>query len=136
LYAGGAGIDWKGFDRDYCRTKTPLPTYPFEGRRYWIGTSEREGVKSPPIDFGRTGDDGGDGLDDLLYRIEWSKQPIPKAESNRLPSPTAVGRRILPLAGDRVFDCPELLAGMETLSVSYVYEAFKRIKNFAGREPS
>ena len=36
LYVGGAKIDWAGFDGDYQRRKTGLPTYPFQRRRYWI----------------------------------------------------------------------------------------------------
>jgi acyl transferase domain-containing protein/NADPH:quinone reductase-like Zn-dependent oxidoreductase/NAD(P)-dependent dehydrogenase (short-subunit alcohol dehydrogenase family)/acyl carrier protein len=41
LYAAGAAVDWKGFDRDYPRTKLDvLPTYPFQRERYWFPTFE------------------------------------------------------------------------------------------------
>ncbi|MBE2201816.1 MAG: aminotransferase class III-fold pyridoxal phosphate-dependent enzyme, partial [Anaerolinea sp.] len=36
LYAHGVNADWSGFDRDYLRRKTTLPTYPFQRQRYWI----------------------------------------------------------------------------------------------------
>jgi len=36
LYVGGVPVDWAAFDRDYCRRRVPLPTYPFQRRRHWI----------------------------------------------------------------------------------------------------
>ncbi len=40
LYCYGAQIDWAGFDRDYqaqgLRRRLPLPTYPFQRKRYWL----------------------------------------------------------------------------------------------------
>src|SRR6266571_2605522 len=36
LYTRGVDVDWAGFDRDYQRRKLPLPTSPFERRRYWL----------------------------------------------------------------------------------------------------
>lgn len=36
LYLRGAAIDWRGFDRDWPRRRVPLPTYPFQRRRYWL----------------------------------------------------------------------------------------------------
>ncbi|MGB3637821.1 MAG: SDR family NAD(P)-dependent oxidoreductase, partial [Rivularia sp. (in: cyanobacteria)] len=32
----GIAIDWVGFDGDYERYRTPLPTYPFDRQRYWV----------------------------------------------------------------------------------------------------
>jgi acyl transferase domain-containing protein len=37
LYVRGAAVDWEGFDQDYDRRRQPLPTYPFQRKRYWIG---------------------------------------------------------------------------------------------------
>jgi acyl transferase domain-containing protein len=36
LYVQGVEVDWRGFDRDYIRHRLPLPTYPFQRKRYWI----------------------------------------------------------------------------------------------------
>lgn len=36
LYERGFPIDWHGFERPYHRRLIPLPSYPFERRRYWI----------------------------------------------------------------------------------------------------
>ncbi len=35
LYARGAALDWAGFDRDYTRARTTLPTYPFDPTECW-----------------------------------------------------------------------------------------------------
>jgi acyl transferase domain-containing protein len=36
LYARGALVDWKAFDRDYARRTVVLPTSPFQRTRYWV----------------------------------------------------------------------------------------------------
>ena len=36
LWLSGASIDWHAFYRHETRRRVPLPTYPFERRRYWI----------------------------------------------------------------------------------------------------
>lgn len=36
LHVMGVAIDWFGFDRPYRRRRMPLPTYPFEHRRFWL----------------------------------------------------------------------------------------------------
>jgi malonyl CoA-acyl carrier protein transacylase len=36
LWLAGAAIDWAGFHAGERRRRVPLPTYPFQRRRYWI----------------------------------------------------------------------------------------------------
>ncbi len=36
LYCRGYALDWDGFNRPCGRRRVPLPTYPFEHRRFWI----------------------------------------------------------------------------------------------------
>jgi acetylornithine/succinyldiaminopimelate/putrescine aminotransferase len=36
LYCRGQDVDWKGYDQDYARSHVPLPTYPFDRRRFWV----------------------------------------------------------------------------------------------------
>lgn len=36
LYVRGVKVNWSGFDRDYVRRRTVLPTYPFQRKRCWI----------------------------------------------------------------------------------------------------
>jgi acyl transferase domain-containing protein/acyl carrier protein len=44
LYVNGVPIDWQGFDRDYCRRKTALPSYPFQYERYWLSPHKERTV--------------------------------------------------------------------------------------------
>jgi acyl carrier protein len=36
LWLAGVQVDWSGFYKDEHRHRVPLPTYPFERRRYWM----------------------------------------------------------------------------------------------------
>jgi amino acid adenylation domain-containing protein/non-ribosomal peptide synthase protein (TIGR01720 family) len=40
LWLTGVAIDWEGFSAGEARRRVPLPTYPFERRRYWIDPPE------------------------------------------------------------------------------------------------
>jgi acyl transferase domain-containing protein len=40
-WAAGGRVDWQGFQARERRLRVPLPTYPFERRRYWIDASRR-----------------------------------------------------------------------------------------------
>jgi NADPH:quinone reductase-like Zn-dependent oxidoreductase/acyl carrier protein len=42
LYVSGVAIDWRGFDRDYRRQRTELPTYPFQRKRFWAKSAEQD----------------------------------------------------------------------------------------------
>ncbi|HEX7182532.1 MAG TPA: amino acid adenylation domain-containing protein [Thermoanaerobaculia bacterium] len=43
LWTAGAEVDWAGFRGGERRRRVPLPTYPFERRRFWL-----DGVGAPP----------------------------------------------------------------------------------------
>ena len=53
LYTLGVELDWIGFDRDYQRRRLPLPTSPFERKRYWLDLSgsrqPRESAQHPSL---------------------------------------------------------------------------------------
>ncbi len=36
LWLAGVSVDWAGFAKEERRRRVPLPTYPFERKRYWI----------------------------------------------------------------------------------------------------
>ena len=40
LWMAGASIDWPAFHAEEQRCRLPLPTYPFERRRYWINPAK------------------------------------------------------------------------------------------------
>lgn len=41
LWAAGVRVDWKAFKGGEHRRRVPLPTYPFERRRYWMEPARR-----------------------------------------------------------------------------------------------
>ena len=49
LYVHGVNVDWSGFDRDYQRVKLPLPTYPFQRKRYWVEVAAAPKQQEAPI---------------------------------------------------------------------------------------
>ena len=36
LYLRGVKVDWMGFEKNYCRKRIALPTYPWQRKRHWI----------------------------------------------------------------------------------------------------
>jgi acyl transferase domain-containing protein len=47
LYTLGMPVDWEGFDKDYDRGRIPLPTYPFNRKRYWFDSFPAAGNTTP-----------------------------------------------------------------------------------------
>jgi phthiocerol/phenolphthiocerol synthesis type-I polyketide synthase E len=48
LWLAGVSLDWRGFHAGWRRRRLPLPTYPFERRRYWIeAQQERSDAEQP-----------------------------------------------------------------------------------------
>ena len=43
LWLSGVAIDWSGFYADERRRRLPLPTYPFERKRYWLASRNTAG---------------------------------------------------------------------------------------------
>ena len=57
LWIAGVNPDWNAFYANQKRRRVPLPTYPFERKRYWVeavpqGSTERNGSCSPRDSFG------------------------------------------------------------------------------------
>lgn len=50
LWLAGVTIDWVGFYQGEKRLRVPLPTYPFEKKKYWVSPDDRS-VDSSPITF-------------------------------------------------------------------------------------
>lgn len=46
LWVGGMQIDWNEFYRGEPRRKIPLPTYPFQRKKYWIGAPQQITISS------------------------------------------------------------------------------------------
>ncbi len=47
LWLAGVSVDWAGFYAHEKRRRIPLPTYPFERKRFWVEPAAR--IASPPV---------------------------------------------------------------------------------------
>jgi acyl transferase domain-containing protein/acyl carrier protein len=75
LWLSGAAVDWFAFSSGERRHRLSLPTYPFEGQRYWIGPPDKveAAVQRRPIA-------------DWFYAPEWS--PAARTEPFKTPGPS------------------------------------------------
>src|SRR5690606_5913762 len=48
LYVHGVDVDWVGFEQGTSRRRVPLPTYPFQRKRYWTNTLPTNAAPSMP----------------------------------------------------------------------------------------
>jgi acyl transferase domain-containing protein len=91
LWLGGATPDWTGFVRHERRRRVPLPTYPFERRRYFVEPSPAAGAGPEPSapDAGAGGPAFGPRapLDDWLYVPTWERAPSAAASRSALVAP-------------------------------------------------
>ena len=79
LYVRGARVDWRGFDRDYRRSRTLLPSYPFQRKRYWVPMAVRSESDPGRTENSASGQHAGasmalNGADDpshWFYGVEW-----------------------------------------------------------------
>jgi acyl transferase domain-containing protein/acyl carrier protein len=86
LWIAGLEIDWQGFQAEERRRRVPLPTYPFERRRYWIEPQERGRALPEALPVPTRAD-----LADWFYLPSWQLIPRPPIE------PAVDGRRWLVL---------------------------------------
>ncbi|MBV9789425.1 MAG: acyltransferase domain-containing protein [Chloroflexi bacterium] len=69
LWLAGVTIDWAGVHSDERRRRVPLPTYPFERRRYWIEPQKQADViQAQPAATGKQAD-----LADWFYLPSWQR---------------------------------------------------------------
>ena len=72
LWLAGAAIDWDGFYQREQRRRLPLPTYPFEGERYWIEADEAFQPTAQPS-LAKKPD-----IADWFYAPSWKRRPLPR----------------------------------------------------------
>ena len=71
LWIGGVDVDWQGFNlRQRCR-RVPLPTYPFERRRYWIESQPVAKQTQQPISKRAN-------VAEWFYVPGWKQTPSPR----------------------------------------------------------
>nr|UUL70763.1 Malonyl CoA-acyl carrier protein transacylase [Vitiosangium cumulatum] len=84
LYVRGANVDWEGFDRDYSRRRTSLPTYPFQRERFWIERGPRTHTThtSRPSLLGRRM--RSPALEQIVFESELSTSRLPFLADHRI----------------------------------------------------
>ncbi|MEV4112087.1 SDR family oxidoreductase [Nonomuraea sp. NPDC049695] len=108
LWMAGATLDWAPLDAGHAR-RVPLPTYPFQRRRYWIDATPQPSQAAPPAVQGRTSD-----LARWTYLAGWRHEPAvrPHAPADREEDLRKVGPWLVLAAGD--FG-EELAAGLQRI---------------------
>jgi len=71
LWLAGVTVDWSGFNARQRRRRLPLPTYPFERRRYWIEAQPLV-AQNQPAQISRKPD-----VADWFYVPGWKQSPSP-----------------------------------------------------------
>ena len=74
LWLAGVQVDWSGFYAHETRHRIPLPTYPFEGQRYWIEPQKQlDAINNRQLSSGKKPD-----IADWFYIPAWTTQPLLK----------------------------------------------------------
>jgi acyl transferase domain-containing protein len=115
LRAAGATIDWRAFHDGEARRRVPLPTYPFEHRRYWIDAPSA----SPTERAAPAGDaEGAMPLEDRFHQPAWQPAPAPMP-----PDASRARPRLLLLCGGGPLDAAIRAAAAEVAREVVVVEA-------------
>lgn len=88
IHVRGVQIDWRGFDRDYRRSRVFLPTYPFERTRQWMDGDKDADGETPTATTSVTTIQAGD-----------AKQPL---LGNRVPAAVAMSQFLSELSVRRL----------------------------------
>ncbi|MCP4663182.1 MAG: amino acid adenylation domain-containing protein [bacterium] len=79
LWLAGVDVDWSELSVEERRHRVPLPTYPFERRRYWIEPPRRQET-SPALPT------EGPRAEDWLHVPVWKQSPLPPAPAVEVPA--------------------------------------------------
>jgi amino acid adenylation domain-containing protein len=81
LWLAGVDVDWAALHAGERRRRVPLPTYPFERKRYWIDLprSQEGNASRPPAPTGKKPD-----IADWFYRPTWRSSALPLDEARGL----------------------------------------------------
>ncbi len=79
LWSAGVKVDWSGFGGGELRQKIPLPTYPFDGKRFWLDSQITRKNPAQIVSDGLTGisDEVRDNKNDLVKENNSQKVSTP-----------------------------------------------------------
>ena len=129
LYINGITIDWVGFDGNYERYRTPLPTYPFQRQRYWLEAPDWYGQELPTQENGngngqhsepKTAAKSREDIDNALYQIKWKPQTLDVRQSALIAKnwlifadKKGIGTQLAEKLGSKVESCTLVFPGQE-----------------------
>ena len=87
LWKLGLKVDWKGFHSVEKRQRVPLPTYPFERKRYWVELQENQIIQHNDVQKTKKSD-----IADWFYLPSW-KRSAPLSELYTLNAEEQGGKR-------------------------------------------
>lgn len=76
LWTAGVRPDWAAWHAGTRRRRVQLPTYPFQGQRYWLAPAANRG--STPATLARTAD-----IDAWTYVPSWRRVAAPESDADR-----------------------------------------------------
>jgi acyl transferase domain-containing protein len=79
LWLAGQPIQWPAVHDGERRRRIPLPTYPFERQRYWVGETEAD-----LLEMIRQSRPGRRSIDAWFYVPTWRREPLPPTPAARL----------------------------------------------------
>ncbi|HEX4445402.1 MAG TPA: SDR family NAD(P)-dependent oxidoreductase, partial [Polyangiaceae bacterium] len=79
LWLAGVSLDWKHFQAEAASRRVPLPTYPFERKRFWVDAA-------PPVPAAAHGEGPrpSSSVDDWLYAPTWTRDDSVDARAPHL----------------------------------------------------
>jgi amino acid adenylation domain-containing protein len=84
MWLAGVPVDWAQFSAEERRRRVPLPTYPFERKRYWVDpppASEREAAQSSPHGLTSNPDASSPNAPAIAEIRENEAMPVPETET-------------------------------------------------------
>jgi acyl transferase domain-containing protein/acyl carrier protein len=80
LWLSGGPVDWENFHSGEGRRRIPLPTYPFEGERYWIDPAPARQADSRSIGSGKNPK-----IEDWFYLPSWRRSVLTQEQPSTEP---------------------------------------------------
>ncbi|MEM7533723.1 MAG: amino acid adenylation domain-containing protein [Chloroflexota bacterium] len=122
LYQRGAAVDWVSFNQPYTHRRVPLPTYPFQRKRYWVEADKTAWVQDSAVK-----DD-----ESMLYQVAWQPQPCYGLRPDYLSWTTLIHDQLTTWLTelsqtDAMHMYSESLAQLESLTVAYILTTFREM---------
>ncbi|MDO0924257.1 type I polyketide synthase [Streptomyces sp. TG1A-8] len=90
MYEAGVTVSWAGYHQGAPQYRVPLPSYPFDGKRYWLPTPQRRAAEAARL-AGQRPEEERTAAGRLFYEQHWTARPLSGDRTGK--------RRVLVLGG-------------------------------------